>query len=367
MIKHSNNKKKRRREQAYKTVFIGLVTFCVFNFSACDEGTPVPYGNDLTGDLNHYFGNFHSHTKYSDGKGTAAEAFAWARDTAQMDFYCITDHVALLTEAEWNDTGSQADFFNQDGVFTAIRGFEWTAMDHANAFMVDSYSGAVGAAGYEMFYDWIDQEMGLAQFNHPADSIVTFGNLKFDDTVDDNFFSIETGNTESGNNSNKYLPSYIKALDNGWKVGPAYNLDNHSLSDLGHRTVVLAQNLSRDDLYDAMKARRFYSSDDPNMAVSFRCNGHWMGQTLTVSESTVQFDVVVNDDEPIIKIQLITRGGAVVAEEVFNSNDVTWSPVVPVTSGNYYFLKVTESNQLDDDDPQDIQVTVTSPIWIIVQ
>lgn len=41
--------------------------------------------------VNHYFGDTHSHTSYSDGTGTPADAF-YARDTAHIDFLAITDH-----------------------------------------------------------------------------------------------------------------------------------------------------------------------------------------------------------------------------------------------------------------------------------
>jgi len=76
------------------------------------------------GGMKLYRGNFHSHTKYSDGTGTPAEAFAWARDIAKSDFYAMTDHAEFLTPISWHDTGVQADAFNKDGDFAAIRGFE---------------------------------------------------------------------------------------------------------------------------------------------------------------------------------------------------------------------------------------------------
>jgi hypothetical protein len=39
------------------------------------------------GGYNVYFGQFHSHTSVSDGKGTPSEAYQYARDTAGLDFF----------------------------------------------------------------------------------------------------------------------------------------------------------------------------------------------------------------------------------------------------------------------------------------
>ena len=39
-----------------------------------------------------YFGNLHSHTRYSDGTGTPRQAFIYARDVAKVDFLALTEH-----------------------------------------------------------------------------------------------------------------------------------------------------------------------------------------------------------------------------------------------------------------------------------
>src|SRR5215470_17383292 len=59
-----------------------------------------------------FFGNLHSHTSYSDGSGTPAEAYNHARNVAHLDFLVITDH--NHREAE---NGASAD--RRDGVLIA--------------------------------------------------------------------------------------------------------------------------------------------------------------------------------------------------------------------------------------------------------
>ena len=59
-------------------------------------GTAPQSGVLLNADLGFtpYYGNLHSHTSYSDGTGTPAQAFAFARNTAPtpLDFLAVTEH-----------------------------------------------------------------------------------------------------------------------------------------------------------------------------------------------------------------------------------------------------------------------------------
>jgi hypothetical protein len=119
---------------------------------------------------NIYFGNLHSHTKYSDGKGTPQDAFYWARYGAQVDFYAVTDHAEQVDPYEWWKTGQYANAANQDGEFVAIRGFEWSHpwWGHITVWNTSSYTNAVIDYTMADFYKWLDRNNGIAQFNHPG-------------------------------------------------------------------------------------------------------------------------------------------------------------------------------------------------------
>jgi hypothetical protein len=63
--------------------------------------------------------------------------------------------------------------------------------------------------------------------------------------------------------------SYLdEALRQGWKVGPLASQDNHSafwgIAD-GNRIALLMENLSRDNIFEALRARRFYSTQSPQL------------------------------------------------------------------------------------------------------
>ena len=73
-----------------------------------------------------FFAGLHSHTGYSDGTLTPADAHAYARDVAKLDVFCLTDHLEGIDDAEWLDTREVAWDYNEDGKFVVIPALEWT-------------------------------------------------------------------------------------------------------------------------------------------------------------------------------------------------------------------------------------------------
>ncbi|RJP31699.1 MAG: hypothetical protein C4536_07435, partial [Actinobacteria bacterium] len=325
----------------------------------------------LAGDMNFYFGNLHSHTLYSDGSGFPAEAFTWARDVVGFDFYAVTDHAEYLSQAEWEDIGVQTGIYTVEGEFIAMRGFEWThpTSGHINVFGTGDYTDAYTSKNLGAVYAWIDARGALAQFNHPARIAGHFNEFAYDPALADNLCLYETGNGPSGNVDYIHYERYPVALDNGWRLAPVNNQDNHSLKAYSSRTVVISRQLTESSLLDALRERRAYSTDDPNMRVAFKTGERWMGSVIEDCGETVQFDVAVEDDENIASLELISGGGATIARKDFGpgeeSKQVAWSPSINVLENTYCFLRVVERDENGDDDTGlGEQVAVTAPIWL---
>jgi len=342
----------------------------------------MPMTEDLNGDLSKmeegarrslllngqgiFFGNLHSHTRYSDGKGTPAEALTWARDFG-FDFYAITDHAELLTKWQWKDTEKQVNLFNKPGEFVAIRGFEWShpIRGHINVFNTSSSHGFFRYWSLRSFYKWIRSQNAIGMWNHPGRTAWPgdFNRLKIYDSRNIPHMALmETGNGGNGNNSGLYEPYYILALDKGWKPGAANNLDNHSLGGNSHRTAVVAQELTRESILEAIRERKTYGTDDPNLKLIFSCDRGFMGEEIQY-QGAVRFQIEVWDDEPLEKIELVSNGGQVVATwESSGENSTYWNPEVQVTGKKFFYLRVSSVNYLEPDDgPR--QTAISSPIW----
>ncbi len=331
------------------------------------ESSPVDPGVQM----NFYFGNLHSHTSFSDGAGTPDQAFEWARNTAGYDFYAITDHAEQISSSEWNTTGGSADAKNVDGQFVAIRGFEWSnpQFGHINVYNTSGYTGAVDTYDPDDFYAWIDNNDGLAQFNHPGREPKAFQDLAYKSSVSDNFFAIETGNKGAGNNDGEYLPYLTTALKNGWRIAPANNQDNHSLSTNSHRSVIIAPALTRGVLLEALRERRLYSSDDPDMELSFKSGDFWMGSNIVSSAGEYVFDVMVVDNEPIEKIEFLNKDGDVLDTYTPSSQVTTTATQFSIDATDYgcYYVKVYETDTNNDDPSLTQQIAVSAPIWVYIQ
>ncbi len=339
------------------------------DFADADKTPPEAMSallEELNGDFRIYFGNLHAHSRCSDGRGSPEAGFSWARDQARYDFYAITDHAESLTASEWTELGAQADAFTRDGAFVALRGFEWShrGQGHVNVFDTEDFVSARSKPKLSSFYDWLARQDGIAQLNHPGREPGLFEQLAFRERVNDNIATIETGNRDTGNAEGEFLPHYHAALGRGFWIAPTSNQDNHRLRTNAHRTAIVARSLTRASLLEALRNRRVYSSDDPNLRLTFQLGEEWMGARATASGPTAAFAVLVEDDEPIERVELINRAGRVVAQRAYphRTLSVTYRPVAAARPGDCFHVKVTGKNELDPGGRS--QVAVSAPIWI---
>ena len=88
-------------------------------------------------ELKPYFGLLHSHTSYWDGVGTPDEAFDYARNTAKLDFFAVTDHNhaaapgndgVYLTPQLYQKTQQAAKSHTKSGTFVALCGQEFSTI-----------------------------------------------------------------------------------------------------------------------------------------------------------------------------------------------------------------------------------------------
>ncbi len=343
-----------------------------------DPPTDIAFGSThsrLSSGMNFYFGSLHGHSNKSDGEGWPSEVYAYARDVAGFDFYALTDHGFLLYGSEWQTIENHRAAANIDHEFIAMRGFEWSnnTAGHINVFDVDVYTSFLLTITLAAGFNWIEEHDGIGQFNHPGDAMwMDFNNMKYENTARDYMALVEVGNGNKGVTDGRYYPYYVMGLDNGWRLAPANNLDNHSLwfDSECHRTAIVADELTQPALLNAIRNRRVYATDDPDMEITFRHeDGTWMGSETDINllyDDSTKFYIEVQDNEAILKLELISRGGAVVAAQSFHDGEtkVVWTPRVDIEEDTYFFVRVTEQNTVETSTDGDIQLSVTAPIWI---
>jgi hypothetical protein len=158
----------------------------------------------------------------------------------------------------------------------------------------------------------------FAFFNHPGQYGYDFDNFL-------GYFSDKIVGMELWNRNDDYYDKgsatgpndngiwYNNALGKGWYIGATGSGDNH-YRDWGTlnewRMAVLAKEKTRESIYDAIKARRFYSTRDKNLVLTFTCNGAQMGSKIKIKGG--RLDVMIEasdgDGEIFSKIYLLKNG-----------------------------------------------------------
>ncbi|MEW6202019.1 MAG: CehA/McbA family metallohydrolase [bacterium] len=320
-------------------------------------------------EYHNYCGGLHSHTSYSDGKGVPEEAYDYARNTAGVDFWAITDHFEFLTlpaevaqgeVSEWDKLLKAADAKNDDGEFVAIAGFEWS-MDvltgHINV-MNTKETPVHGKVGFlSPFYRWLARTPAetIAGFNHPGDEERMFNDFKYDPKIDERIIYIEVFNDQG--KAKFYRDKYFKALDAGWHVAPAGAQDNHRPdwgTRSGNKTCVWAEELTREAVFSALRSLRFYAANDANLSLSFHGNDVWMGQKVKGKTAELIVEAHDTDNDVIKLVRILTEGGNVVEERQVNAPDAYLNITVPINAKTYLVAEVIE---------EDGNSAFSAPIW----
>lgn len=368
---------------------------------------------------NVYFGNLHSHTSFSDGSGTPAEAYKHARNVAHVDFLAITEHNHALAEqgatADRRDgiliaknhalySGpaassllSAARAANQDGGFVALYGQEFSSIssgNHVNVFDIPEVLTVPNGAFDQLTarLDAIRDTRGknpILQFNHPglngknpakdygrddfaseAAWVETVG--KFARTI-----AILNGPHDTKTKDNPPPASlehhYLSYLDLGFHLAPVADQDNHyrTWGDATvARTAVIAPALTKSDILDALDQRHVYATEDKNLRVIFRVNGHLIGDQVTPPALGTPLDIsysIKDDDEPDAGYSIevlsgvIGKGEAVVVDKLEADGDTSGhiDSVNYEAEHQYVLFRIT---QVNEDGARD--KVWTAPVWL---
>lgn len=348
--------------------------------------TTLTFTEKTTDKYNLYFGQLHSHTNYSDGAGSCEDAYKHATAVENLDYLAVTDHSNSFdsadsatiqdgsVSAEWKEGHSLADQYTTDQ-FVSIFGYEMTwsnGLGHINTFNTDGFQSRTQkeyttySTALQNYYSALKTvPNSISQFNHPGTTFGDFSDFSYyDEDIDKLITMIEVGNGEGAIGSSGYFPSYQyyqRALDKGWHVAPTNNQDNHKglWGDANTaRSVVMADSLTRDNIYDAIRNYRLYATEDNDLSIYYTLDGYEMGSILsdgqTGNKVTIKAELSDPTDDSIGKVQVITNGGLVLGETTVGSKEDTVTFEVD-NNYSFYYLKVTEA---------DGDIAVTAPVWV---
>ena len=330
----------------------------------------------VSGDWNFYFGQLHAHTGLSDGLGSVEEAFSYASQVENLDFFAVTDHSNAFDNADQGAVDIDGSSISQewaagkaaaravtDETFVGIFGYEMTwqedlAIGHISTFGTPGWQtrdqdGMDTLAGYLDALKAVPDS--VSQFNHPGAVYGDFRNFsEYDPQQDARVHLLEVG----GEGSFTAYDAFTTALDAGWHLAPSNNQNNHNGNwgnDSRDRTVVLARELTEAAVYDAVRNYRTYATEDADLQILYHLNDRIMGSIIGESAAlTAKIQLQDGSGDSIGRVEVVTDKGEVAASLTVPESRGEYELEVPA-GGSYYYLRILRNEQI---------VAVTAPVWV---
>lgn len=346
--------------------------------------------------MNVYFGDIHAKTGLTDGLGTPMHYFEHARDVALTDFGAIADHnctevsrvegpfLKQMTDEDYAAIQAACEAFNEPGRFVTIQGFEQNDIagypGHRNVYFRGACPGLFRGKTLDELYAFVRGHEALIIPHH---TIIWGTRVHIDDPELEpllEMYSTHCSSEVKGSPINNYATTANKAetgqsardiLDMGHRVGFIAASDNHNgapglsarpsrFTNLVYRgglAAVFAPELTREAIFDALKARRCYATSGARVYLDFRLGGSMMGSEIEAERgAALPYEITVAGTDRISRIELIANG---VEEIIWTHNGTDYVKVHGSHSfdreSNWVYVRVTQADR---------HMAWSSPVWV---
>ena len=285
-----------------------------------------------------YWADLHAQSDATVGTGTEVEYFAFGRDQANLDVMSHQGNDFQVTDEDWKKLGDAVKQFHEDGRFVVFPGFEWSANTPAGGDRNVIYRRDDEPIFRSSHWQVPEIAEDARTPAHPASDL--YAKLKAHVDPADVLVASHCGGRYA--DIRKYYDADLEplvevcscwgvfewllwdAFDEGYRVGIMANSDGHKgrpgaegpgagqFGIYGGLTAILAPALTRDAVFEALRARRCYGTTGPRIDLRLHVDGAPMGSHLTKT-GRVQVDASVHGTGPVEALQLLA-GRDVVAQ-----------------------------------------------------
>ena len=341
-----------------------------------------------------FFGDIHSHSGESKGPacgaGTIDENYTYARDVAALDFFSLTDHDwQILDYEDWEVRLKKADEYYEKGVFVTLPGFEWTSRryghrnvyyrDTANCPLIRSLNGSIELRPTRLWEELRQRGIKAITVPHHTNVSPFPVDWSFHDPEYERLVEVYSswGNSEYYGAPLSWPPHRVEGcsvqdgLARGYKLGIIASSDSHD----GHPgnahgirgvvgsglVAVLASELSRDAVFNALYERRCYATTGARILLEFSVEGQLMGSEITVTRETSprHVKIYVEGTHSLSHVEVIRDNDIIYRRRITGKRAVVeFTDREPLTNTSYYYVRVTQ---------EDYEMAWSSPIWVSVE
>jgi len=362
-------------------------------------GTSNPVCPDFAQPYNIYFGDLHVMAGRGAPYGSLASdhpnSYRYARDVEGLDFAVAT--IGVSSQEMWEQDLAVDAQFNEPHRFVTFPAMEfYFATGHKNVYFPVADPPLLKAKTAAELFEAIGDTECMVIPHHPnchsesrPDS--GWGAYDFDSInpryerlieVCQNRGSFEVDRIGGVVYLGGHGSSVQDALARGLRLGFVGGTDTHvglagehrsALGGLdpeeivvGGFTAVLAEELTRESIYEALDARRCYATLASHILLSVKLNGHWMGSELTESEvgSQRSLEIKVAGARELESVEIVRNNqtvaqfdcaGVLFEESWTDSEPLADIPKLDDPSTVFYYVRVTQRDQ---------RMAWSSPIWL---
>jgi hypothetical protein len=319
--------------------------------------------------------DLHGHSSYSDGTGVPEDFFRYARDVAALDVVALTDHdhwgMQFLDQHPrmWEQIRAQNARFHEPGRFVTVLGFEWTSWIYGHRhvlFFADEgpVLSSIGPAASTPTRLWaaLKERKALTIAHHSAGGpIAVDWSIAPDPALEPVTEVVSVHGSSEAEDTPGLIYSavagnYVRdALKRGYRLGFVGSGDGHDghpgLTHLagpsGGLAGIFSETLTREAVYDALRARRTYATNGPRIFLSVTLDDQLMGAVLPAANdpSTPRKLIArVVATAPIAHVDIV-RSGAVAEYVVVNDTIANVQRELrDLRAGEYVYVRVVQDD-----------------------
>jgi len=323
-----------------------------------------------------YWGDLHGHSGLSDGTGTPEDYFRYARDVAALDVVALTDHdhwgVLHLDEnpALWERIQTATAEYHRPGSLVTLLGYEWTSWEsghrHVLYFSDEGrvYSSIDPATDTPTkLWDALRGNDAITMAHHSAGGpIATDWSYPPDPVLEPVTEVVSVHGVSEAADSPSVIYDAVPgnfvrdAIDRGYRFGFVGSGDSHdghpglshlSTGGTGGLAAILADELTRSAVLDALRQRRVYATSGPRIYLRAALSTYPMGSTvaardLAAAEPPMLYVHAVGTDT--IRWIDVVRAGAVARSEVGQAAVELLIPFAEPTAGEYVYVRIVQED-----------------------